>query len=281
MVYTPDAARVSVGDTCKSLAPTPPVQRHLDRERSLGRVLLPPERSHRHRDYRHDHRTVTCTQYDGGRVHRPVLDALHPPLPDDGDRATPASLDPFQQLNTAWTFTETIGDDITFYQLAAARLWNGEMHPRQPTGGLRHGLRDRRRRRRTSRVDGAGRGLRAASRGSTSRRSPSPAGPSGDSGDGCRGFRSKSDLSPATSSRPRPPTQITQIGPYIDGELPIAATGDPATYGRDARRHYAGRSVRLRRRVPDYVDGLLGGTGAPVDRARAPRRRATRRSPTR
>jgi hypothetical protein len=69
----------------------------------------------------------------------------------------------------------------------------------------------------------------------------------------CAGFRSKSSLIPCDLQSPPAQLQTEMIGPYLDNQLPFAATGDPADWTTNgAADGSAGDSVPDG--VPDYVE---------------------------
>jgi hypothetical protein len=69
----------------------------------------------------------------------------------------------------------------------------------------------------------------------------------------CAGFRSKSSLVPCDLQSPPAQLQMDMIGPYLDNQLPIATSGDPADWTTNgAAVGDAGDSVPDG--VPDYVE---------------------------
>jgi hypothetical protein len=166
-------------------------------------------------------------------------------------------------LNTRWTFTEEIGGvDTSFYQLRAGRLWNGEILRVTPTGE-------------TCGMDFATAATKTKPPSLTVQAASAACVPTGDSakfvfggGDftgnnrGCRGFRSKSDLVPCDLQTPPAPTQITQILPYIEGELPFNDAGDPQDLTtNDATGAPGGANYGVPDGIPDYVEAQDGGWG--------------------
>jgi hypothetical protein len=163
------------------------------------------------------------------------------------------------ELGTRWTFTESIGGtDTTFYQLAAGRVWNGEVIRVEDDGtvcGMTFPTAAEMTKPPTLTLqlvaDGCGGDTAGAAAtfafggGSFSR-----------SGDGCRGFRSKSSLIPCdlqTLPDGPAPTQFMQIGPYLEGELPFDSTGKPADLTTNGVA-YTDPNYSVPDAKPDYVE---------------------------
>jgi len=162
------------------------------------------------------------------------------------------------ELNTRWTFTETIGGtSTTYYQLAAGRLWNGEVVRVQSDGtvcGMTFPTAAEETSPPTLTLQEVAAGCGADVPSSTAVFSFGGGDFSGNNVS-CRGFRSKSSLVPCDLQSPPAPTQLTQMLPYIEGELPFAATGEPQDLTtNDATGAPGGANYGVPDGQPDYVE---------------------------
>ncbi len=155
---------------------------------------------------------------------------------NSGSLATPFS----NGMDTYWSFSETIsGTSVTFYQVATSRLWNGEVirvnadnevcgmdfataatKTNPPSVTLQSAD--------SSCSPGTNRAVFTFAGAQEANNSAS-----------CLGYRSKSQLIPCDLQSPPAATQFTKIGPYLDLELPFAASGDPADWDGDGYADYA------------------------------------------
>jgi hypothetical protein len=139
-----------------------------------------------------------------------------------------------------WTFTENIAGTATrFYNMRAGRLWNGEVIRVTPTGGV-CGM---------DFATAATKTNPASIQVVATDATCNPTGNvatfewgggdySGASGS-CNGFRSKSQIVPCDlPPPPAQPTQVAMISPYLEDELPLDASGDPADWNGDGTRDY-------------------------------------------
>jgi len=154
---------------------------------------------------------------------------------------------------TTFKWQEPIGaTTVTNYQAFAQRLWNGEVIRVQSDGricGMDFATTKTNPPTVTLQLVATGCGADQAGRATFSYAGASYTA----STDECRGFRSKASLVPCDLQSPPAPLQMDMIGPYLDNELPIAATGNPADWTTNgAAPGSAGDSVPDG--VPDYVE---------------------------
>ena len=153
---------------------------------------------------------------------------------------------PFRDgMDTIFTFTDIVnGVNVTSYQLASSRIWNGEIVKVQADGTICDV--DFTTNPKTSppsvTVQRVTSGCGTDETGQSARFDW--AGGRWGGNNFCRGFRGKMPLIPCDLQSPPAPLQITMALPYLDTELPFDANGDPADWSGDGN--------------PDYVEAMDG-----------------------
>ncbi len=159
-------------------------------------------------------------------------------------------------IDTDWNFTDTTGGvNTVVYNAAVSRIWNGEVVNVTSTGdvcGMTWGDLTKPP---TFTVQAADASCTATGDKATFAFAGGNFGGNQEGDTRCRGFRSKSSLTPCDLQSPPAPLQMEEILPYIDRELPFAASGDPMDYTtNDATGNPGGTNFWVPDGIPDYVE---------------------------
>jgi len=157
-------------------------------------------------------------------------------------------------------FTEILaGTNVHNYQLRAGRLWNGETVRVDATGAV-CGMTFSAAKTNPPTLTVEAATAATCTPTGQSARFTFAGGSFTDNNVSCQGFRSKSSLVPCDLQSPPAPTQFSLVGPYLEQEIPFAASGDVADLTTNgAAPTTAGDSVPDG--VPDYVEAQDGGWG--------------------